>query len=871
MQSVALKIIKVKSPEEKAKILAEFNPENSTWVVPDLVSRSAIQKRFLDECGFAEANACVRVSDLWQHLLFSVRSDVRVISPALAKALIREWLTESEFDWAKTPGASETVVQYLTELIPLLSHPDSQNLMPKWFQDNQGAFVRWGLWYLESMRLWKKFSTEKLIARNWISGVLVNEPGFEKSWSRPIVFDLGVEVLAPEMELIKALGRFQDVTLILPSPEWGPELSQTQNWLGSGIDYRRFASGLAEIKDAVATVRWWTDAGVEFEKIAVLAPNRKRIWSTLAEFLKHEGVPVRETESDPMSAHGRVAQLLARLELGNSKLTSDKLEMDLFHSATARKIILNYNDFSRIFSYVYDQNDVRRHSGIAKSYESKAADEKKNANGFLKDVSALWDENWNSEPIEKIFGEVLKDVPGNIQLEKNNWIGYLGDLTRTIDLPEEKSAQEGIYIENYISAEHLPVSHIYFLNATDAEFRKSRRTSILDEDLKSLSRSLGFNLVVNDPNAPEYNAKWILSKNHLKSVLSYSDTDFSGRAEAPAFFWLQGNIGNGFNPKRVFEPGKTVWDQIQESACKNKIAETSERLNEFRGDFNLSATAMANYNKCPFIFFAENILRLNIPEPVDFDLGYRDLGSLLHYILENVVENNLGFELSNEKISKCIDQWTEENKFPVIDRNIWQEQKRKFYPFVQKFLETERTWRNKFPLTKTVGTELEFSTEIPTSTAPIKMRGRIDRVDTDGQGHFAVIDYKRSSSSLTSYGSWLKNKIYQPLLYTMALENGWTSLGKNHVSSGQFFVLKDGDRSKSYFVTEDAGTLYGVDDKARNKISLAEKIEMLEGMQEVIKSTAENIRLGKLLPNPSEEKLCNDCSWRYACRAKHLI
>ncbi|OQW47278.1 MAG: hypothetical protein A4S09_15910 [Proteobacteria bacterium SG_bin7] len=868
MQSVALKIIKVKSPSEKAKILAEFNPGTSTWVVSDLVSRSAIQKNILDKFGFVEASACMRVSDLWQHLLFSVRPDIRVVSPALAKALIRNWLTESEYDFAKTPGASETIIHYLTELVPLLSHPESQNVMLPWFEENQGAFVRWGLWFREATRLWKRFSQEKLIARNWICGFLVNEPGFEKNFSRALIFDLGVDVLAPELELMNGLSRFQEVVRLVPDPDWGPELAQTQNWKGERIEYRRFSSPLGEIKDAVNCIRGWIDDGVPFEKIAVLAPNRKRIWSTFAEFLKHEGIPVREVEPDPMSAHGHVAQLMSRLELKNGKVTTDKLELDLFHAEEAKKIFTNYNEFSRIFSFLYESKDLYRHSEVAHAYEARVSETALSAKDFLKQISNLWEDEWPSELIERLFSEILKDVPTDLILDKQNWISYLGELTRSIDLPEQAKSQEGIYLENYFSAEHLSVSHVYFLNVTDSQFRKARRTSILDEDLKSLSRTLGFSLVVNDPNIPEYTAKWILSKDFSRNILSYADSDFSGQPEAPSFFWLQGAIANNFDPKKITEPGKTVWDSLQESMTLTNGLDIEKN---FDGAIHLSATALSNYNRCPFIFYAENLLRLEVPEGVDFDLGYRDLGQLLHFIMEKIILDKKGLAASKEEISCLVDEWAKENRFPIPDENLWREQKRKFFPYVQKFLETERYWRQRFPLTKTVGVELKISAEIPSSIGPIKLSGKIDRVDTDGNGNFAVIDYKRSGASISTLDSWSQDKVYQPLFYTLALESGWTALGKKHVSTGQFYFLKDGDRSRAYYVVEDAGTLYDVEDSKKNKISLEEKKNLVNEMLSVINTTAEGIRKGKFLPQPSDEKTCEKCTWRYSCRAKHLM
>lgn len=899
-----MEIISLSSPDAKASILEDFDPHMSTWIVPDLVSRTAIQNRLLQKHNLLPSESCLRISDLWRHLLFATRPDIQIISPALTKALTREWLNESEFDWAKTPGASETLVQYMGELMPLLSHPDSQNLMPQWFQENPSAFVRWGLWYLESVRLWKKFESEKMISRQWISGILVNEPGFEKFWQRPLIFDLGVEIMAPEIELMRSLGRFCPVKVLVPAPTWSteyPTLSRLSNklngtvesvkvatlpenrWKAENLEFRRFASSLGEIKDAVSTVREWFDAGTPLEKIAILAPNRKRIWSALKETLKHEGLLVQDSETDPLSAHGRMGQLLARLQTQLGQISTSSLEIDLFHSLQAEKTLMNYDEFNRLFDSIYGPEDLERHSELSQSLKSESASLFWNSSDFMKEIVMHWDSQWATEPLMRLLAEIAKDSAGDLQLAPSNWVNYLAEVMGTLDLPGEKQNRQGLFIENYYSAEHLAVSHVYFLNATDAEFRKSRRTSILEEDLKSLSRVLGFSLVISDPSATEYAAKWLLSKSYEKCVLTYADSDFSGREDAPAFFWLQGCVARGIDHKKIATAGVTVWDQIQEDLAKNpevrplgnllkqEFQGAPALLSEYTGPVRLSATAMANYNKCPYLFYVQNLLRLDSSDVVDFDLGYKDLGHLLHFIMEKLLTLPNGFDISNSEIEALIDSWAKENKFPVVDAGIWKMQKVRLFPYVQKFLEVEKEWRQKFPKTKTVAAEVDFRGSVSTSVGEVQITGRIDRVDADDAENFAVIDYKRASSNLTAPKSWLKNQLYQPLIYTMALENGWTNLGRKNVSTGQYYVLRDGDRSKSYYLSDQVQGLYDCENQQRNKISSDEKVKLLKEMEQVITTTAEGVRSGKFLPKPVDEEDCLSCRWRNSCRARHLM
>ncbi len=888
-----MEIIPISSPDAKEKLFSEFDPRTTIWVVPDLVSRSALQEKLLQKFDVVENNACLRISDLWRQLFFRVRPDFRVVSPAYAKALVREWLKTSEFEWARTPGASENIVHYLNELIPLISHPESETLMPQWFQENQGAFVRWGLWYVEAVRLWKRFYAEKIVARNWISGFLVNEPGFEKQLSRPLIFDLGVEILAPELELMRQMSRFVEVKILVPSPEWAGEYpaltnlipcEEVKRWQGGKTDFRHFASSLGEIKDSVATVRQWIEEGVEPEKIAIVAPNRKRVWSTLVEFLRFEGIRVQENEPDPVSAYGRIGQLISRLQNNFGHIESSHIELDLFHSSEVERKLINHEEFYRLFNNIYSDRDLRRHAEIKREYEARAEiSQAWNTNEFINKVSAQWNDDWPHETLEKLLNEVVKDSHPGIPLEPRNWLSYFGELAGTVDLNSSQGNVSGVRVENYFSADHLNISHLYFLNATEAEFKKNRRTSILDEDLKSLSRALGFNLTVNAPDIPEFIAKWLLSRNFKASVLSFADSDFSGREETPAFFWLQGCLARGQETK-ILVPGMTVWDQKQESLAKNP--ESTEVGKRVRAEFEkpatsigpwhkplkISATSLANYNRCPYVYYAENLLGMKVSEPLDLDLGYMDLGQLLHFLTEKIISENRGFDLSESEISKIIDSWARESAVPLVDSDLWQHQKVRLYPYVKKFLETESEWRRRFPQTKTAAVELEIKGEINTPLGVVKITGRIDRVDHDGEGRYLVIDYKRSDSNLSALKSWLKNQLYQPLLYTLAIEKGWTRLGRQKVVGGQFYVLRDGDRTRAFFVKEESGTLFDSDSRERNKISNAEKEELIGELEKVISDSVTRVLGGEFLPKPvDEEQTCNDCRWRYSCRARHLM
>lgn len=215
-----LEIKELSSPSEKQDILNKFDPSRQCWVVPDLVSKKNIQQVFLEKNQVIEEDSCLRASDLWQKFLARLRPDLRVVPPSFIEGVIKNHLSLSKSDWIRTPGASQELARYIRDLMPILSHPDAEEIMNDWFSKNHSALVRWGHWFQESLRVWHKLNELGVISREWISGVLVNETGFESIWNRQLVFDLGVEIISPETELISVLSRFLSVTIIKPTPLW---------------------------------------------------------------------------------------------------------------------------------------------------------------------------------------------------------------------------------------------------------------------------------------------------------------------------------------------------------------------------------------------------------------------------------------------------------------------------------------------------------------------------------------------------------------------------------------------------------------------------------------------------------------------------
>src|SRR4051812_26634967 len=268
----------VSKPKDQQQLLSEFDPHAATWIVSDLKSKLDLQRQLMKTRDFISGESVLRASELWKILLTRLRPDVQVVSKEFAVTLISEELSDRTEEWAQSPGAAQTSYKYMCQLMPILSHPEGSEMMNAWFEKHEASKIRWGRWFQLCTELWTKFLARGIVAAPWVSGVLVNEVGFEKVWSRSLIFDLGAELNQVEADLISLLGNFIDETVIQPQPKWRDEYKRTllayeileqkskitrknspptEAGKVEERQYRKFTTMLAEVKHATATARTW--------------------------------------------------------------------------------------------------------------------------------------------------------------------------------------------------------------------------------------------------------------------------------------------------------------------------------------------------------------------------------------------------------------------------------------------------------------------------------------------------------------------------------------------------------------------------------------------------------------------------------------
>ncbi len=926
-----LKILSSQGPRQSADFLNEnlsdIQSQKTTWLISDLKSKLEIQKLLLSQTDFLNAESVLRASELWRLLLFRVNPEWQIVSREFAISLISQYLKdlhtdelqlpslETKFFQAENQGFANTIYNYITQLMPALSHPQGVELLTEWLAENEDCQTRWGRWFELSSQVWDIFLKEKFVAAPWTSGVVVNELDIDRLWSRNLIVDLGSELSQVESEVLVMLSKFIDVTVIEPTPSWSKlysssltaykrlreAVSNKVTPLSSGefgqvpkITYKKFTTELAEIKDISAQIRKRLDGGVPAHDIAVIAPDVEAYLPALLSYFKIEGIGVNRDVLANFNEFREINQWVAQLRLRLGLFNESDLEISIFNQNDRSQ--MKYDQFAKLFRFVYSRDDLKRDQEIEKLFKidldlrTQVSRDK-----FFVWTLKFLPESIALDKLDVLFKKIWAEIPVEKNLSVDLWLNYLQALIAKTNYKISEADENGIQILNLSSCEHTCARALFVVGLCEEAFRSGFQTALTAFDVQKIAQDFGFQIFSPDQKRSEFQARWILGDPSREVYLSFAVTDFSGQILAPSWLWLEGAQKSEHGLK-VELPEITRWDEIQTKSIPEilKMRNIADAVHQgiidtmnfgpkkidLKNAVYLSASSIESYLKCPFIYEATRLLKLTDQPSLDLDIDHMTKGSLIHKIFEKLTRAQpMKFDLSDEEIDGVIDEAKSENQMILGDERLWLSQKKKYVKIARKFLEFEETWRAKFPLTKTLGQEvavrasvdpesLEFK-KLKDETAKIIFRGSIDRVDTDGKGNAVVIDYKSSAASLSQYTSWLRNDKIQLILYALAIENAWTDIDPQKVVSAVYFVVQDLNRDTGFKVLNQEG-LYSVDDLKKNKIEMKERDDLLKSGYEQVQKTISNILSGQFHPEPKRVEDCPDCKWRELCRAKHL-
>jgi ATP-dependent helicase/DNAse subunit B len=283
----------------------------------------------------------------------------------------------------------------------------------------------------------------------------------------------------------------------------------------------------------------------------------------------------------------------------------------------------------------------------------------------------------------------------------------------------------------------------------------------------------------------------------------------------------------------------------------------------FRGGYVWSPSRLESYGTCPHRFYVETGLDLEAKEPPEPGFDARQLGLMLHAILEETYQ--AAEKPDDLKAVLAILEVVAEKEFrraPAAygfrPNALWEVEKEQMLAMLRETVEglyaLEEGW-TPTEFEKEFGLDGDPALVLKGEGADLHVRGVIDRVDRDAQGKLRVIDYKAGSSHL-SKADLIEGRRLQLPLYALAAEQ---ALKLGETADGLYWAIsraQPGGLRLSSFRYHKAGQNY---QGPRGAMALAQEhvMRIVAGVQE-----------GEFAPSPPRGGCPSYCAaaawcWRY--------
>ncbi|MBX2987476.1 MAG: PD-(D/E)XK nuclease family protein [Bdellovibrionaceae bacterium] len=918
-----LRILRLPSRAAVAPLIRNFDSRQATWVVSDLRSKLEIQQFLLERDGGYLDTDVLRASDLWKMLLKRARPRMRIVSRDFAASVVRSFLQRHREELDLKAVSERSLMAAMDRFAGVAFHPEGTATVTDWFADNPDSENRWGRLYLLARAALGFLLSQDMITEKWIAAALQSESRFGVDWTSHLMVDLGAELSGAEAELFKLLSQTTEITLLQPFPRWEREAdfmlrpyADIEGYAAEISDLPevdrpavrrtalRLSGQLAEVKETVSRARAWIESGVAPEEIAVLAPRIEEYWPVLKAYLDEEGLPADKNISVRLNSLPSLNKWLAKLRPRRGELTPADLELSFYSTEQAQR--LRHDEFRALFANLYGEEDLRRHPLVESFHrEGPRFKDVMKRDEFLLSAALFWDERDSVAPLQLLLREVLQNALPSTELPLPEWIRYLESVAATKEWPVEKGDPSGILVTNLISARTTKTTHRIFLGLSEEGLKKAERNPLPLRDVRELS-DLGFHLDHPDHSLLEFELRWLSSAGGAEDLYLVGVSSFEGSIRAPSALWLklrQESSEEDADSHALSIPGATRWDFLQRQSetawARERGWSDSQREGlhrRLRQDFgeipatpvpgirpaSVSPSFVRNYLECPFLVAGSALFRLKDLEEIDLDVARSDLGTLTHAVFQALTDEDWISRpaVGEAEMVDLIESIRTRKQFVLGDEKFWGPFLKRQTKIALEFLRVEKEWKRRHPALRLLPSETPWTLWFEPSDgsfhreeAPGRLRlsGRIDRLETDGQGRYAVVDYKASASAIHDQHEWMRENDLQLLFYLWALERGAMEGIQGRAIGAFYYVYRDFSRDCGLQIEADAGVLYPPAGKKKNLgVEEDRKLQLFAELEERLRKVLREVGEGRWWPEPADPKNCGRCAWNGLCRAKHL-
>ena len=351
--------------------------------------------------------------------------------------------------------------------------------------------------------------------------------------------------------------------------------------------------------------------------------------------------------------------------------------------------------------------------------------------------------------------EILNDSLGEISI--NNLIDILNNcydiFSCNIKMIDEVNIMQ---LDNYVSGDYKVV---YFIGLTEKDLpSKFNYSSLINNN--DLENDVIFDLIKRHVSKERNLISNVLLNNNV--ILTYHKLNDESSKVGPSSLLNKMDSNNIYYKYELNK--KTI------SNFDLKIT-PDVAIDLYGSNLVLSPSSLEMFAKCKYSYFLNYGLKLNIKEKMIFD--NREIGTFVHFILENCIRN----KVSKENIEQLVDKYAKEY-FDINSRNV---SNTTLYVIDELKLSTvillnvilEELQNTKF---KPLYTELKIKDilfSIKLDNGKINITGIVDRVDAyeDNENfYYRIIDYKTGIKKFR-LDDVLVGLNMQMIIYLMAIKN----------------------------------------------------------------------------------------------------
>jgi hypothetical protein len=322
------------------------------------------------------------------------------------------------------------------------------------------------------------------------------------------------------------------------------------------------------------------------------------------------------------------------------------------------------------------------------------------------------------------------------------------ELTSTTSLDFEGDAYKGLQIMGVLETRVLDFENVIITSVNEGIFPSGKsNASFITYDLKQQ-----FNLPLYTEKDAIYTYHFYRLLHRAKNVtLLYNNHSEGINTGEKSRFIRQLEIEKHPNhtvEKHILSPKVQIKPRVLKQV--NKSEAVVQRLREI-AEKGFSPSALTSYIRNPLDFYFQKILRLNDFEEVEETVAANTLGTIVHDTLETFYKPLEGSFLSIEKLSEMKDRIHEQvtSEFKKTFKGgtfnkgknliVFEVAKRYISNFIDREI-VEIETGNTIKISK-IETDLTLEIPIPELDFPVKIHGKVDRVD-EYNGQVRIIDYK---------------------------------------------------------------------------------------------------------------------------------